>query len=43
MDATCVELAARGVRLLNGPTERPWGVRTASSRDPGGHIGEIAQ
>ena len=43
VDATCVELAERGVRLLNGPIDREWGVRTASFTDPGGHIWEIAQ
>lgn len=42
VDATCEELRARGVELLNGPMDRPWGVRTASFRDPGGHIWEIA-
>jgi catechol 2,3-dioxygenase-like lactoylglutathione lyase family enzyme len=42
VDATCAELAARGVELLNGPIDRPWGVRTASFLDPGGHIWEIA-
>lgn len=43
VDAMCVELADRGVELLNGPIDRPWGIRTASFRDPGGHIWEIAQ
>ena len=43
VDAMCKELAARGVTLLNGPVDRPWGIRTASFRDPGGHIWEIAQ
>ncbi len=43
VDAVCATLAARGVELLNGPIDRPWGVRTASFRDPGGHIWEIAQ
>src|SRR5213594_782051 len=43
VDAMCAELATRGVDLLNGPMDRPWGVRTASFRDPGGHIWEIAQ
>ena len=43
VDATCAELVSRGVELLNGPIDRPWGVRTASFRDPGGHIWEIAQ
>jgi catechol 2,3-dioxygenase-like lactoylglutathione lyase family enzyme len=43
VDATCAELAARGVTLLNGPMDRPWGIRTASFQDPGGHIWEIAK
>ena len=43
VDAVCTELAARGVELLNGPVNRPWGVRTASFTDPGGHIWEIAE
>jgi catechol 2,3-dioxygenase-like lactoylglutathione lyase family enzyme len=42
VDATCAELTERGVELLNGPMDRPWGIRTASFRDPGGHIWEIA-
>jgi lactoylglutathione lyase len=43
VDAVCAELAGRGVTLLNGPLNRPWGIRTASFTDPGGHIWEIAQ
>jgi catechol 2,3-dioxygenase-like lactoylglutathione lyase family enzyme len=43
VDAVCAELAKRGVKLLNGPIDRPWGVRTASFMDPGGHIWEIAK
>ena len=43
VDATCAELAGHGVVLLNGPMDREWGIRTASFRDPGGHIWEIAQ
>jgi catechol 2,3-dioxygenase-like lactoylglutathione lyase family enzyme len=43
VDAVCAELARRGVTLLNGPTDRVWGVRTASFTDPGGHIWEVAQ
>lgn len=43
VDATCAELVSRGVELLNGPMDRRWGVRTASFRDPGGHIWEIAK
>lgn len=43
VDAVCELLAAEGVALLNGPVDRPWGVRTASFRDPGGHVWEIAR
>ncbi len=43
VDAMCAELVSRGVQLLNGPMDRPWGVRTASFSDPGGHIWEIAK
>ena len=43
VDAVCSELAAHGVALLNGPVDRPWGVRTASFGDPAGHIWELAQ
>jgi catechol 2,3-dioxygenase-like lactoylglutathione lyase family enzyme len=43
VDAMCAELAGRGVELLNGPIDRPWGLRTASFRDPGGHIWEITK
>ena len=43
VDALCAELTARGVQLLNGPMDRPWGIRTASFMDPAGHIWEIAK
>ena len=43
VDAMVDELKRRGIELLNGPVDRPWGVRTASFRDPGGHIWEIAR
>ena len=43
VDAACAELANRGVELLNGPVDRPWGMRTASFTDPAGHIWELAQ
>lgn len=43
VDAMCAQLTERGVKLLNGPVDRPWGVRTASFIDPGGHIWEIAK
>jgi lactoylglutathione lyase len=43
VDATVDELKSRGVELLNGPMDRPWGIRTASFCDPGGHIWEVAK
>jgi len=43
VDAMCAELTSRGVQLLNGPIDRPWGIRTASFKDPAGHIWEIAK
>lgn len=42
VDAMCERLSTLGVELLNGPVDRPWGPRTASFRDPGGHIWELA-
>ena len=42
VDAMCETLRGRGVEILNGPMDRPWGIRTAAFRDPGGHIWEIA-
>ena len=43
VDAMCADLQARGVELLNGPMDRPWGIRTAAFRDPAGHVWEIAR
>lgn len=43
VDDVCADLSTRGVSLLNGPMNRPWGIRTASFADPAGHIWEIAQ
>ena len=42
VDTTCAELTRRGVKLLNGLLDRPWGPRTASFMDPDGTIWEIA-
>jgi catechol 2,3-dioxygenase-like lactoylglutathione lyase family enzyme len=42
VDSTCRALAEHGVRLLNGPMDRPWGIRTAAFADPAGHVWEIA-
>jgi catechol 2,3-dioxygenase-like lactoylglutathione lyase family enzyme len=43
VDKMCAELTSRGVEFLNGPMDRPWGIRTASFVDPGGYIWEIAK
>jgi catechol 2,3-dioxygenase-like lactoylglutathione lyase family enzyme len=43
VDAVCAELESKGVPLLNGPIDRPWGMRTAIFSDPGGHVWEVAQ
>jgi catechol 2,3-dioxygenase-like lactoylglutathione lyase family enzyme len=42
-DAVCAELEAHGVKLLNGPIDRPWGRRTAAFADPAGNTWEVAQ
>ena len=42
-DAACAALTGRGVTLLNGPVDRPWGQRTAAFADPAGHVWELAQ
>jgi lactoylglutathione lyase len=42
VDAAVEELGARGIELLNGPADRPWGVRTACFTDPDGHAWELA-
>ena|SRR5215207_3881759 len=42
VDVICARLAEKGVSLLNGPMDRPWGIRTATFRDPADTIWEIA-
>ncbi len=42
IDLIASDLQAAGVKLLNGPIDRPWGVRTISFQDPSGHTWEIA-
>jgi catechol 2,3-dioxygenase-like lactoylglutathione lyase family enzyme len=42
-DAAAAELAGLGVGVLNGPINRPWGVRTLAFADPDGHVWEFAQ
>jgi len=43
VDAMCDQLTAQGVALINGPMDRPWGIRTACFADPAGHIWEVAK
>ena len=43
VDAVSAELVARGVEVITGPADRPWGMRTITFADPGGYIWEIAQ
>ncbi|GHD83675.1 putative glyoxalase superfamily protein PhnB [Salinibacterium amurskyense] len=43
VDAACAAARERGVELVNGPMDRPWGRRTAVFLDPSGLPWEIAQ
>ena len=43
VDAVAASLRARGVALLAGPTDRPWGHRTLHIADPDGFVVEFAQ
>ncbi len=42
VDAACERIRALGLRLLNGPIDRPWGPRTAAFADPSGHCWELS-
>jgi lactoylglutathione lyase len=43
VDAHACRLAARGVSIISGPADRPWGHRTVHIPDPDGFIVELAQ
>ena len=43
VDAMVARLEAKGIKLLNGPMDRPWGIRTASFQDPAGYVWEISK
>ena len=43
VDAVCSSLGSQGVALVNGPSDQPWGRRTAVFLDPSGLPWEIAQ
>jgi len=42
VDASVAALEAAGIAVLNGPLDRPWGIRTAAFADPSGHVWEFA-
>src|SRR5688572_5812078 len=42
VDQAAAELAERGVQVLSGPVDRPWGIRNAAFADAHGHIWEVA-
>ena len=42
VDAHALRLNGLGVSLINGPLDRPWGVRTILFSDPDGHLWELA-
>jgi catechol 2,3-dioxygenase-like lactoylglutathione lyase family enzyme len=43
VDAFAAELAARGVAIIRGPVDQPYGCREIDIRDPDGHIVGIGQ
>ena len=43
VDAESERLKALGVQLVNGPIDRPWGIRTLLFADPDGHLWEFAK
>lgn len=43
VDALSAEIVRHGATLINGPLDRPWGIRTVCFADPGGHVWELAQ
>ncbi len=42
VDAVCADLVERGVSIVSGPLDRPWGMRTAAFLDPDGYVWEVA-
>ena len=43
VDAIADRLQDAGLVLMNGPMDRPWGIRTISLQDPSGHVWEMSQ
>lgn len=42
-DAVRGQLDQLGVSVIDGPADRPWGMRTMTFADPGGYTWEVAQ
>lgn len=42
VQAVCERLKQRGI-AINGPLDRPWGLRTINFTDPAGHSWEVGQ
>jgi len=42
VEAVCADLAERGVSIVSGPLDRPWGMRSAAFLDPDGYVWEVA-
>lgn len=43
VDAQAARLEKLGIPLVNGPMDRPWGIRTLLFADPDGHLWEFAK
>ena len=41
-DAVCADIGNRGVEIVAGPQDHPWGLRTAAFLDPDGYVWEMA-
>jgi len=41
-DTVSAELAQRGVSIISGPLDRPWGMRSAAFLDPDGYVWEVS-
>ena len=41
-DTVCADLAQRGVSIISGPLDRPWGMRSAAFLDPDGYVWEVS-
>ncbi len=41
-DTLCRELVERGISIVYGPVDRPWGVRSAAFVDPDSHVWQFS-